>query len=56
MCVHWKRSCVEVGDKVQMLGRIENEVFLARKVIVIKPQEKGTENVSNLNDDSYNTN
>lgn len=46
MCIYWSRCCVEVGDTVQMQGRVENGVFLVRTskkrnyLLVIKKKEE----------------
>ena len=38
-CIIWGRRNLDVGDKIQMQGRIKDDIFLAWSLIIIKKGE-----------------
>ncbi|MBO7211138.1 MAG: hypothetical protein J6V44_09100 [Methanobrevibacter sp.] len=43
MCVYWDRTTLEIGDTVRVIGRFNNNVFLAWQVQILKKAEQETE-------------
>lgn len=44
LCIAWGEHNIEVGDTVEMKGRIENNVFLCRKLFIKSrnlPEQEG---------------
>ena len=40
LCVLWGRSNISVGDRVQMKGRMKDDIFLAWSLIIMKKAKK----------------